>query len=152
NHRVPHTGITRFDDGLAPVPAAALSIPDADQLGRLLARGPVTVRLALDCGWDGQYTSHNVIGETTGRSRPDEVVLIGAHLDSWDLGTGAVDDAAGVGITMAAARLVAQMPRRPARSIRVVAYANEEQGLLGGRAYAQAHAAGIARHQLAAES
>ncbi|WP_374013220.1 M28 family peptidase [Pseudoxanthomonas koreensis] len=152
NHRVPHTGITRYDDGLEPVPAAALSIPDADQLARLAARGPVSVRLALDCGWDGQYTSHNVIGQITGRSRPQEVVLIGAHLDSWDLGTGAVDDAAGIGITMAAARLIAQMPRRPARSIRVVAYANEEQGLLGGRAYAQAHADGIALHQLAAES
>ena len=152
NHRVPHTGITRYDDGLEPVPAAALSIPDADQLARLAARGPVSVHLALDCGWDGQYTSHNVIGQITGRSRPQEVVLIGAHLDSWDLGTGAVDDAAGIGITMAAARLIAQMPRRPARSIRVVAYANEEQGLLGGRAYAQAHADGIALHQLAAES
>ncbi|KAF1698711.1 aminopeptidase [Pseudoxanthomonas jiangsuensis] len=152
NHRVPHTGITRFDEGLVPVPSAALSIPDADQLARLAARGPVTVKLALDCGWDGQYTSHNVIGEVTGRSLPKEVVVIGGHLDSWDLGTGAVDDAAGVGITMAAARLVAQLPRRPARSIRVIAWANEEQGLLGGKAYAEAHAADAGRHQLAAES
>lgn len=152
NHRVPHTGLTHYDEGLTPVPAAALSMPDADQLARLAARGPVTVRLALDCGWDGQYTSHNVIGQVTGRSKPEEVVLIGAHLDSWDLGTGAVDDAAGVGITAAAARLIGQMPQRPARSIRVIAYANEEQGLLGGRAYAQAHADDIALHQLAAES
>lgn len=152
NHRVPHTGITRFDDGLTPVPSAALSIPDADQLARLAARGPVRVRLDLDCGWDGEYTSQNVIGEITGRSRPKEVVLLGAHLDSWDLGTGAIDDAAGIGITMAAARLVKQMPRRPARSIRVVAYANEEQGLLGGKAYAERHAGEIALHQLAAES
>jgi len=152
NHRVPHTGITRFDEGLAPVPSAALSIPDADQLARLAARGPVKVRMALDCGWDGEYTSQNVIGEITGRSRPKEVVLLGAHLDSWDLGTGAIDDASGIGITMAAARLVGQMPKRPARSIRVVAYANEEQGLLGGRAYAEKHAGEIALHQLSAES
>ncbi|WP_125075879.1 M28 family peptidase [Pseudoxanthomonas sp. SGT-18] len=152
SHRVPHTGITHFDEGLAPVPSAALSIPDADQLARLAARGPVKVRLSLDCGWDGEYTSQNVIGEITGRSKPREVVLLGAHLDSWDLGTGAVDDAAGIGITMAAARLVKQMPRRPARSIRVVAYANEEQGLVGGRAYADRHAGEIAVHQLAAES
>jgi len=152
SHRVPHTGITHFDDGLQPVPSAALSIPDADQLARLAARGPVKVRLALDCGWDGSYTSQNVIGEITGRSRPEEVVLLGAHLDSWDLGTGAVDDAAGIGITMAAARLLKQMPMRPARSIRVVAYANEEQGLLGGRAYAEAHGADAALHILAAES
>src|SRR5690606_17788018 len=149
---VAHTGITRFDEGLTPVPAAALSIPDADQLARLDARGPVSVRLALDCGWDGEYTSQNVIGEITGRSRPQEVVLLGAHLDSWDLGTGAVDDAAGGGVPRAAARRVAQMPQRPARSIRGLAYANEEQGLLGGKAYAGRHAGDVALHVLAAES
>jgi hypothetical protein len=152
SHRVPHTGITRYAEGLTPVPSAALSIPDAEQLARLVARGPVRVRLDIDAGWDGEYTSQNVIGEITGRSRPEEVVLIGGHLDSWDLGTGAIDDAAGIGITMAAAKLIAGMPQRPARSIRVVAYANEEQGLHGGKAYAAAHAADAARHQLAAES
>ena len=152
SHRMPHTGITRFDEGLEPVPSAALSVPDADQLTRLLQRGPVRVRLALDCGWEGEYTSQNVIGEITGASRPDEVVLIGAHLDSWDLGTGAVDDAAGVGITMAAAVHIAALDARPARSIRVVAFANEEQGLLGGFAYADRYASEVARHQLVAES
>ena len=152
SHRMPHTGITRFDEGLEPVPSAALSVPDADQLARLLARGPVRLRVALDCGWDGEYTSHNVIGEITGASRPDEFVLIGAHLDSWDLGTGAVDDAAGIGITMAAAVHIARLPQRPARSIRVVAFANEEQGLHGGNAYAEQHAGDVARHQLVAES
>ena len=152
SHRVPHTGITRFDEGLTPVPSAALSVPDAGQLARLLARGPVKVRLAIDAGWDGSYTSQNVIGEITGRSKPQDVVLIGGHLDSWDLGTGAIDDAAGVGITMAAASPIAQMPKRPARSIRVVASANAEQGLHGGKAYAAAHAGDVGRHQLAAES
>ncbi|MBP6798040.1 MAG: M28 family peptidase [Luteimonas sp.] len=151
-HRVANTGITRFDDGLAPIPSAALSLPDADQLARLLRRGPVRVRLALDCGWNGEYTSQNVIGEITGRESPDEVVLIGGHLDSWDLGTGAVDDAAGIGITMAAGRLVGQLPQRPRRTIRVVAFANEEQGLLGGREYARRHAAEVERHVIAAES
>ncbi|WP_147652548.1 M28 family peptidase [Vulcaniibacterium gelatinicum] len=151
-HRNPHTGITRFDEGLTPIPSAALANPDADQLARLLARGPVRVRVALDCGWDGEYTSYNVIGEIRGRSRPDEVVLIGAHLDSWDLGTGAIDDGAGVAITMAAAHLIGQLPRRPARTIRVVAFANEEQGLHGGRAYAARHAAAVGKHQIAAES
>lgn len=152
SHRMPHTGITRFDEGLEPVPSAALSVPDAEQLSRLLARGPVRLRLALDCGWDGEYTSQNVIGEITGSRLPDEVVLIGGHLDSWDLGTGAVDDAAGVGITMAAAVHIAALERRPARSIRVLAFANEEQGLHGGYAYAERHAADVARHQLVAES
>ncbi len=154
SHRNPHTGITRFDEGLTPIPSAALSNPDADQLARLLALGPAEVELALDCGWDGEYTSQNVIGEITGRSKPDEVVLIGAHLDSWDLGTGAIDDGAGIGITMAAGHLIGKLPKRqrPARTIRVVAFANEEQGLHGGRAYAQRHLPALRRHQLAAES
>ena len=150
--RVANTGITRFDVDLEPIPSAALSLPDADQLVRLLQRGPVRVRLALDCGWDGQYTSHNVIGEITGREAPREVVLLGAHLDSWDLGTGAIDDASGIGITMAAGRLIGQLPQRPRRSIRVVAFANEEQGLLGGREYARRHATDVANHVISVES
>ena len=152
NHRVAHTGITRFDAGLAPVPSASLSIPDADQLARLLARGPVRVRVALDCGWNGVATSHNVIGEITGRSLPEEVVVIGGHLDSWDLGTGAIDDGAGIGITMAAGHLIGQLRRAPKRTIRVVAFANEEQGLHGGKAYAAKHIADLGRHQIGAES
>ncbi|MBN6102157.1 M28 family peptidase [Xanthomonas sp. CFBP 8703] len=152
SHRVPHTGITRFDEGLTPVPAAALAVPDANQLARLVARGPVRLRLTLDCGWDGQATSYNVIGEITGRSKPREVVVIGGHLDSWDLGTGAIDDGAGVGISMAAGHLIGQLKRAPKRTIRVVAFANEEQGLYGGKAYAQAHAKDVALHQIAAES
>jgi Zn-dependent M28 family amino/carboxypeptidase len=155
SHRNPHTGITRFDEGLAPVPAAALSLPDADQLARLVARGPVRVRLELDCGWNGEALSHNVIGEISGAKkggRADEVVLIGGHLDSWDPGTGAIDDGAGVGLTMAAGALIGKMKQRPARSIRVVAFANEEQGLYGGKAYAAKHIGAIGKHQLAAES
>ena len=152
SHRNPHTGITRFDDGLTPVPSAALAAPDADQLARLLALGPARVRLALDCGWDGEYTSQNVIGQIDGSERADEVVLIGGHLDSWDLGTGAIDDAAGVGITMAAGALIGRLPQRPARSVRVVAFANEEQGLHGGKAYAEAHADEVGKHVIVAES
>ncbi len=151
-NRVANTGITRFDEGLAPIPSAALSLPDADQLTRLLQRGPVRLRLALDCGWDGEYTSHNVIGEITGREAPQELVLLGAHLDSWDLGTGAIDDASGIGITMAAGHLIGQLPQRPRRTIRVVAFANEEQGLLGGREYARRHAANVGNHVIAVES
>jgi carboxypeptidase Q len=152
-HRNPHTGNTRFDEGLQPIPAAALSLPDADQLGRLLALGkPIRIALEIDAGFEGEATSHNVIGEITGARLPDEVVLLASHLDSWDLGTGAIDDAAGVGITMAAARIVGDQPRRPARSIRVVAFANEEQGLYGGRQYAERHAGALRAHQIAAES
>lgn len=153
DHRVAHTGMSRYAEGLAPIPMAALTNPDADQLARLVALDPSTrLRLALDCGWNGEYTSQNVIGELTGATRPDEIVLIGGHLDSWDQGTGAIDDAAGVGISMAAAKLIANLPQRPARTIRVVAFANEEQGLYGGRAYAAAHAAELAKHALVSES
>ena len=154
SHRVPHTGITRYDDGLEPIPAAALSVPDADQLSRLLELGPVRLALELDCGWDGQYTSYNVIGEITGSQRPDEVVVIGGHLDSWDLGTGAVDDGAGVAITMAAGHLIGKLPNAPARTIRVIAFANEEQGLWGGKVYAANRAAAgeLQQQVIAAES
>ena len=153
-HRVANTGITRFDADVTPIPSAAMSLPDADQLTRLLQRGPVQVHLALDVGWNGEYTSQNVIAEITGREAPDEIVLIAGHLDSWDLGTGAVDDASGVGITMAAGHLIAQLPQRPRRTVRVVAFANEEQGLIGARAYAEAHGGAdvIARHVIGAES
>lgn len=156
-HRYPHTGVTRFDDGLTPIPSAALALPDAEQLTRLLALGkPLRIRIALDCGWDGTASSFNVIGEITGSDRTlrEEVVVIGGHLDSWDLGTGAVDDGAGVAITMGAGHLIAQLPKaqRPPRTIRVIAFANEEQGLYGGKAYAEQHKAAVARHQLVAES
>ncbi|GAA4794553.1 M28 family peptidase [Lysobacter hankyongensis] len=156
-HRYPHTGVTRFDEGLTPIPSAALALPDAEQLARLLSRGrPIRIRIALDCGWDGTASSFNVIGEITGSDRRlrEEVVVIGGHLDSWDLGTGAVDDGAGVAITMGAGHLIAQLPKaqRPPRTIRVIAFANEEQGLYGGKAYAEQHKAAVARHQLVAES
>src|SRR5574337_446669 len=133
--------------------AAPLSNPDADQLDRVLAYGkPVTVRLDLDCGVTGEYTGANVIGEITGRKYPHQVVAIGGHLDSWDPGTGAIDDAAGVAIAMAAARLIRDLPQRPDRTIRVIAFANEEMGLWGGRAYAEKHRNEVAKFQLGSES
>lgn len=151
--RAPHTGVTGFTDPTKAIPAAALAEPDADQLERVLAYGrPVTVKLDLDCGITGQYTGANVIGEITGRKYPDQVVDIGGHLDSWDPGTGAIDDGAGVAIAMAAAKLIHDLPQRPDRTIRVIAFANEEMGLFGGRAYAEKHAAEVAKHQLGTES
>ncbi len=156
NSRTPHTGVTGFTDFAHPekaLPAAALSNPDADQLERVLAYNkPVTLKLDLDCGFEGQYTGYNVIGEITGRKYPDQVVAIGGHLDSWDPGTGAIDDGAGVAIALGAAKLIHDLPQRPDRTVRVIAFANEEMGLWGGRAYAEKHAAEVAKFQLGSES
>ncbi|MEO7064101.1 MAG: M28 family peptidase [Dokdonella sp.] len=153
NNRIAHTGVTHFDDGVTPIPAAALSSPDADQIERILKTGkPLTVKLMLDCGMDGTYTGANVIGELRGAKKPNEYFLMGGHLDSWDPGTGAIDDASGIGIAVGAAHLIGQLPQRPARSIRVVAFANEESGLYGGKAYAEAHKKDIARAVLGSES
>ena len=151
--RLPHTGMMKYEDGVARIPAAALSIPDADLLANMLRRGkPVTVEMNIQAGFTGSKTEFNVIGEITGRSKSDEVVVIGGHLDSWDLGTGAIDDGAGVAITMAAGALIGDLKQAPKRTIRVIAFANEEQGLLGGKAYAEAMKGQMDKHQLGAES
>jgi Zn-dependent M28 family amino/carboxypeptidase len=135
-----------------PIPAAALSNTDADLLSRVLERSrPVIVRLSLDVGFAGEYTSANVVGEYTGSERPDEIVLLGAHLDSWDLGTGAIDDGAGVSTTTAAAFLIHKMAPKHKRTLRVVAFANEESGIYGGDAYAKAHAARVEKIVLGME-
>ncbi len=139
--RFPHTGGMRYADGVPRIPAAAISNADADVLGRWLERGE-TVRLhvELGCRDAGEAQSANVIGEIPGTDRASEIVLLGAHLDSWDLGRGAIDDGAGVGIVMEAARWIGSAETRPRRTIRVVLFANEENGLAGARAYAAAHA------------
>lgn len=151
--RMPHTGMMRYQEDVRKIPAAALSIPDAELLANMLQRGnPVKLELNIDAGWIGSKTEYNVIGEITGRSKPKEIVVIGGHLDSWDLGTGAIDDGAGVAITMAAGELIGKLKQAPKRTIRVIAFANEEQGLHGGKAYAEAMKAEVANHQLGAES
>jgi hypothetical protein len=150
--RFAHTGSTNYDDGGPRIPAAAVSNTDADLLERLLARGPVKVKIVLGCRPLPPSVSANVIGEVKGREKPDEVVVVSGHLDSWDLGTGAVDDGAGCAIAIEAARLIAESPRRPRRTIRVVLYANEESGLAGGKGYAARHAAELAKHAGAFEA
>lgn len=153
NHRFPHTGATRYKEDAPRIPAAALAVPDADILGAQLARGkPVRFRLELGSHQRPDTQSANVIGEIRGREKPEEIVLLGAHLDSWDVGTGAHDDGAGCAIVMAAAELIASLPVAPRRTIRVVLFANEEFGLSGARAYAEEHADELAQHQLAVES
>lgn len=153
SNRLPHTGQTRYDPAVPKIPAAALSNPDADLLERLGKLGkPVRLRFTLTCRELPDAESANVIGEIRGRGRPEEIVLLGAHLDSWDLGTGAIDDAAGCGIVLEAARLIGELPRKPLRTIRVVLFANEENGLAGGNAYAKDHAAELPRHAAALEA
>ena len=110
------------------------------------------VRFTLGARTLPDAASANVVGEIPGREKPEEIVVLGGHLDSWDLGQGAVDDAAGLGIAIEAARLIGQLPKRPRRTLRVVAFANEENGLAGARAYATAHAAELPLHVAAIES
>ena len=138
SHRLPHTGALNYDNGAPRIPAAALANPDADQLERLAALGPVRVRLVLTPTVHENAPSWNVVGEVKGAERPEEIVLIGGHLDSWDLGTGATDDGAGIAIAFGAARLIAGLPQRPSRTIRVVLFGAEEMDF-SGAAYAKAH-------------
>ena len=156
-HRMPHTGTTRYIDGVVPLPGFALAAPDADTVSRLIAMGE-TVRLRLSStAHTYQTVSQNVIGDIVGRSRPDEIIVLGSHMDSWDLGTGAIDDGAGCGITLSAAKAIAQSGRRPARTVRVVLYGSEEVAQPtdtgnGGGAYLRGIGAAVEQHIIAGES
>lgn len=153
NHRFPHTGNVKRVEGQHVIPAAALSNPDAEQLHRLLAREPaLQLQLDIDVGFDGTTTTHNVIGEIRGSEPDSGIVVLGGHLDSWDLGTGAVDDGAGIAITMAAAAKLIERGQRPRRSIRMIAFAAEEVGLFGAKAYAKDNAELMQRHVVGMES
>lgn len=147
---VAHTGTMRADPAVTAIPAVALSNADADRLAAALRDGPTRLRLYVGSRRFEDAQSANVIGEIPGQG--DEIVLLAAHLDSWDLGTGANDDAAGVAIVIEAARLIARAGIKPRRTLRVVLYANEEFGLSGARQYAVEHAAELDRHVLAMEA
>jgi hypothetical protein len=134
HNRTPHTGVMSFTNGAKPIPAGALSVPDAEQLGRILKRGkPVTMRLRLE-STPFQGTSGNVIAEVPGRDPSLPPILVGGHLDSWDMGTGAIDDASGVAIATAAAKRIMDAGQ-PLRTIRIVWFGSEEIGLFGGEDY-----------------
>ena len=150
HHRNPHTGVQYFTDDAKPIPAGALSVPDAEQLIRILKRGqPVTMHLTLVSRKTNGGHSGNVIAEVPGRDPKAPILLIGGHLDSWDLATGAIDDGAGVAITTAAAKHIMDAGR-PLRTIRIVWFGAEEPGGFGGKAYAEAH--GKEAHAIAGES
>ncbi|MEM7581788.1 MAG: M28 family peptidase [Acidobacteriota bacterium] len=153
NHRFGHTGGTRYADGVRKIPAAALSNPDADLLAAQIASGePVRFHLDMTCRNLPDEMSANVLGEIKGREKPEEIVVLAAHLDSWDLGTGAVDDGAGCAIVSEAARMIAAMAQAPRRTIRVFLAANEEFGLSGARVYGELHADELALHTAAIEA
>ncbi len=139
SHRLAHTGALNYADGAPRIPAAALANPDADQLERLAALGPVTIHVTLTPTENPNAQSITVVGELKGREKPDEIVLIGAHLDSWDLGTGAIDDGAGDAIVAGVGHLIAALPQHPRRTVRVVLFGAEEMDY-SGAAYAKAHA------------
>ncbi len=151
--RTPHTGTQGYREGPPPIPAAAITTEDADRLARMQARGQAPrVRLAMQAANRAPGQSENVIAELVGRERPDEVVVISGHLDSWDVGQGAHDDGGGVVMAMESLRILRALGLRPRRTIRVVLWTNEENGVAGAKAYAKDFAAELPKHVAAIEA
>ena len=151
--RTPHTGAMYYDSTVRRVPAAALTVEDAMMLHRMQDRGqPVVVHLRMQAHTLPDASSRNVMGEIRGSERPDEVVVIGGHTDSWDVGQGAMDDMGGLVVSWEAVRLLQRLGLRPRRTIRVVGWVNEENGARGGAAYRDAHRDQLRNHLLAIES
>lgn len=151
-YRLPHTGMMKYEDGVKQIPHAALSAEDADLIARLIERhGKVVLNLKLSCSSEGMVPSANVVGEIRGRERPDEVIVVGGHLDSWDVGQGAHDDGVGVAASIEVIRLLKALDLRPRRTVRAVLFMNEENGLAGGTGYAKHHERDMAKHVAAIE-
>jgi hypothetical protein len=148
DYRIPHTGYSVQ----AGIPAGAVTAEDADLIAHLVAQGKVRIHLTLTGETGAPVLSHNVVADIKGSEHPEQIVIVSGHLDSWDLGTGAIDDAAGVVVAMETAQLIQQLHLHPKRTIRVVAWMDEENGGSGNRAYAKAHAAEFANHVAAIES
>jgi carboxypeptidase Q len=151
--RLPHTGGLQYTSDAPQIPAAAITTEDADRLQRMADRGShIVVRLQMDAHVEPDVESANVIGELRGRERPEELVVIGGHIDSWDVGAGASDDGGGCVVTWEALRLMKKLGLRPRRTVRVVLWTNEENGGRGGLAYRDAHRSELRRHVLMLES
>ncbi len=151
-NRLVHTGAMRYDPNVKQIPAAAVSFEDAETIAYLEKMGKVRVRLLLTPQVLPNATSYNVIADLKGSERPDEVVIVSGHLDSWDLGTGALDDACGVAMSMQVPFLLKELKLIPKRTIRMIAYMNEENGLVGGATYGREETANISKHFAAIES
>jgi carboxypeptidase Q len=152
-HRTPHTGSMRYAADLPQIPAASLSGEDADKLQRIQDRGEsIHIRLKMEAKFLPDVEAANVIGELSGTEKPDEVVVVGGHIDSWDITPGTLDDGGGIMATWEAVRILKRLNLRPRRTIRVILFVNEENGGRGGRTYAEDHKEQFAKHQLALES
>lgn len=149
---VPHTGGMRYAAGVPKIPTAAVSTRGAERIATWLARGPVRLHLRLDCQTLPDEKSFNVVGELRGREAPEEILVVGGHLDAWDVGHGAHDCGAGCSQSMVALATLKRLGLRPRRTIRCVLFMNEENGLAGGRTYAKDHASEMPKHVLALES
>ena len=151
--RLPHTGSLRYAEGSPQIPAAAVTTEDADRLQRMQDRGTrVRVRLKMEAKFLPDADSFNVVGELRGREKPDEIVVVGGHFDSWDVGTGSTDDGGGCVVTWEALRLMKKLNIRPRRTVRVVLWTNEENGTRGALAYRDSHKAQLSDHVLMLES
>jgi carboxypeptidase Q len=151
--RLPHTGSLRYAEGSPQIPAAAVTTEDADRLQRMQDRGTrVRVRLKMEAKFLPDADSFNVVGDLRGREKPDEIVVVGGHFDSWDVGTGSTDDGGGCVVTWEALRLMKKLNIRPRRTVRVVLWTNEENGTRGALAYRDSHKAQLSDHVLMLES
>jgi carboxypeptidase Q len=149
----PHTGMMRYQDGVERIPHAAITVEDAMMLHRLADRGErIVVHLEMSARTEADVPSRNVVAELRGTEFPDEVVVLGGHIDSWDVGQGAMDDGGGSVVAWEAVRLMKELGLRPRRTVRVVLWTNEENGLRGGTAYRDQHRAELDDHVLAMES
>ena len=144
--RLPHTGMTMYDPQTTKIPAAAITAEDADLLEHLTSQGHVRMKLTLTPQTLPDAPSYNVIADWKGTEHPEQVVVISGHLDSWDLGTGAIDDGAGVVVSMQAIHLLSQLGIHPKRTVRFIAWMAEEEGSQGAQTYAADHASDLANH------
>lgn len=152
DYRLPHTGALGYASDAAKIPAAAVAAEDADLIAYLSSQGAVRLHLVLTPQTLPDVESFNVIADIKGYEHPEQVIIVSGHLDSWDLGTGAIDDGAGIAVAMQTAQLIKRLGLRLKRTIRVVAWMNEENGLMGGKTYAEDHKTVVTNHIVAIES
>jgi len=151
--QTPHTGTMRYDDAVEKIPTAAISTEDAAWIDRTIARGgKVTLKLYMEARFEKESLSRNIVAEIKGSEKPEEIVVMGGHIDSWDIGQGAMDDAGGCVVSWEALKLLKKLNIKPKRTIRAVFWTNEENGLRGGQAYGDSAKAASENHVAAIES